>query len=122
MFDDLKQAWITEIYKSYRGILLPSMSSQLSTQGLILDLDSLPLKPLPFKELFIRWVISVNKKRISKKESILITKEIVLQCPLWKIVKCPLKKMNLTKEGMFNKPKKSVGTFGTVPTFGSINK
>jgi len=122
VFDDLKAAWITELYKSYKGILLPSVDKQLSHHGLILDLDSLPQAPIPFKELFIRWLISVNRDRINKGDSVIVTKEIVLQCPLWRIIKCPLKRLTLTKEGMFNKPGVTRGTIGTKGTIGSINK
>lgn len=122
MFDELKEMWITDLYSEYKAILLPSVKSQLSTSGLILDLDSLPLQPFPFKELFIRWLISINKKRIKDGAGIIVTREIVLKCPLWRIVKCPLKKITMTKESMFNKPKGTTGTIGTKGTIGSINK
>jgi len=124
MFDELKESWITEIYKSYRGILIPSVSKQLSKNGLILDLDSLPTEPYPFKELFLRWLISINRPRIIKGEPIIITKSIVMMCPLWKVVKCPFKAIKLTKEGTFNKPKvatTSIGSRGSVGSVGSIN-
>jgi hypothetical protein len=128
MFEDLKAAWITEELSNYKAILLPSLDKQLSTSGLMLDLNSLPSIPVNFKELFIRWLILINKDRIEKKQSILITKEIVLKCPIWKVVKCPLKKITLTKESMFNAPKptsgskKTVGTIGSTLTVGRINK
>jgi len=121
-FDDLKAAWITELYKSYSALLLPSIDKQLSTAGLILDLNSLPTYPYPFKELFIRWLISINRQRVERGAPIIITKEIVLKCPIWKIVKCPLKRVKLTKERMFNKPIATVGSIGSKPTMGSINK
>ena len=126
MFEELKAAWILEAYKSYKGVLIPSISSQLSTQGYYLDLDSLPLKPLSFKDIFLRWLIFVNKARIQKGLEVVATRELVLQCPVWKLVKCPIKSLKLTKEGMFNKPSRTttstVGTIGTVGTVGSINK
>jgi len=125
MFDELKQAWITELYLSYQGILLPSMKKQLHMHGLFLDLDSLPHQPFPFKELFIRWLISINKERISKGEPIFVNRQIVLACPLWKIVKCPLKKIKLTQESMFNRPTSSIGSVGSIgpkSAVGSFNK
>jgi hypothetical protein len=128
MFEELKSAWLTELYMSYKGILIPSMTSQLSKQGVYLDLDSLPLKPIPFKELFIRWLILINKDRILRNEGVFISKGIILNCPLWRAIKCPLKSIKLTKESMFNKPKAptgtsgTVGTIGTNKTIGSINK
>lgn len=118
MFNELNEIWITNSYMSLKGILIPSMKNQLSKSGLFLDLDSLPIKPYPFKELFIRWLISINKQRIQSGEQVIINMKIIMLCPLWKIIKCPIKKIELTKENMFNKP---------IPTSktkiqGSINK
>jgi hypothetical protein len=121
MFEDLREKWITDAYLDYKAILVPSISKQLSTVGWILDLNSLPTKPFPFKELFIRWLISVNKLRIEKQQPIIITISIIKMCPIWNIVKCPLKKIKLTKEEMFNKPKSSVSTIGTKSSTRSIN-
>ena len=120
MFDELKVAWITEIYKSHKGILLPLVSSQLSNQGYFLDLDSLPIHPIPFKELFIRWLIAINKDRISNNQPVIVTYGIVLNCPLWRAIKCPIKKVSLTKESMFNKPTPPKGTIGTKKTIKSF--
>jgi hypothetical protein len=131
MFEELKAAWLTDLYMSYKGILLPSLTNQLSKEGVFLDLDSLPLKPIPFKELFIRWLILINKDRIERNEGIFISRGIVLNCPLWRAIKCPMKSIKLTKESMFNKPNRPTGTIGTVgtiktigttKTIGSINK
>ena len=122
MFDDLKAAWLTELYKSYKGILLPSLDQQLSDKGLILDLDSLPTTPVPFKELFIKWLISVNRTRIERGDGVIVTKEIVLACPLWRMVKCPLRSLKLTREGLFGKPKTTAKTIGSKGPVGSINR
>ena len=128
MFDDLRSAWISKIYESYRMIILPTLDKQMSVKGLYLDLDSLPLKPLPFKEYFIRWLIAVNKQRLEKGLEIVITYDLVMKCPIWQLVKCPIKSVKLTKEGMFNKPSSTkgttgtFGTIGTIGTIGSINK
>jgi len=125
MFDDLKEEWITKAYLSYKAILIPSITKQLSTAGWMLDLNSLPTTPFPFKELFIRWLISINKQRIQKNEPIVVTLSIIKMCPLWKIVKCPIKSIKLTKESMFNRPKSSTGSIGSIGpngTIGSINK
>jgi hypothetical protein len=122
MFNDLKELWITNLYKSYWAILLPSIEKQMTTSGLILDLDSLPNHPIPFKEFFIRWLISIQRDRIERGAGVIVTKEIVLACPLWKVVKCPLKRIKLTKEALFNRPTPSKKSIGTKGTQGSINK
>jgi hypothetical protein len=121
MFDELKEEWITQSYMSYKAILLPSMTKQLGISGLILDLDSLPIRPIPFKELFIRWLISINKDRLKQGLPIFINQQIVRMCPLWGMIKCPLKKIELTKEGMFNKPTKTFKTIGSRPPARTIN-
>jgi len=121
MFNDLKELWITNLYKSYWAILLPSIEKQMTTSGLVLDLDSLPTQPIPFKELFIRWLISIQRDRIEKGAGVIVTKEIVLACPLWKVVKCPLKRVKLTKEALFNRPTTSKKSIGSKPSVRSIN-
>ena len=121
MFDEIQEAWITDTYSSYKAILVPSVTKQLSTVGWLLDLNSLPTQPYPFKELFIRWLISINKDRINKGLPVIVTQQIVRMCPLWSIVRCPLKRIKLTKEGMFNKPHHSVVSIGSRPPARSIN-
>lgn len=126
MFNELREEWITKSYNLQKGILIPSIEKQLSTVGWILDLNSLPTKPFQFKELFIRWLISINRQRIEKGLEIIVTYQIIRMCPLWNIVKCPIKRITLTKESLFNKPSigsnGTTGTIGTVGTIGSINK
>lgn len=125
IFDELREKWITEAYEAQKGILLLSVNDQLSTRGFILDLNSLPLKPYPFKELFIRWLIVINKNRILSGHAIIVTRELIMKCPIWKIVKCPIIKITLTKEKLFNKPTTSTARVGTISTsgpVGSINK
>ena len=121
MFEELKTELITKLLKEQRGILLPTIKEQLSLDGYILDLDALPVSPLPFKDLFIRWLVSVNQQRIQNSQPVLCTYELVMRCPLWRVVACPIRKLTLTKEGMFNKPTASKGTLGTMPTR-SINR
>lgn len=122
MFDDLKEAWVTESYMSYEAILIPSMKKQLGISGLYLDLDSLPIRPIPFKELFIRWLIVLNRDRLKDGLPVFINQQVVRACPLWNIIKCPMKKIKLTKEGMFNKPTKTVRTIGSRPPTRAINR
>ena len=64
----------------------------------------------------------MNKERLDKRQDLLITKELILKCPLWKLVKCPIKKIELTKENMFKRSTTgTTGTIGTTPTKGTIN-
>jgi hypothetical protein len=121
LFDDLKSDWITQMYLTYHALILPSVDKQLSMGGWMLDLGSLPTRPYPFRELFIRWLISINKDRIASGQPVIVTYSIILKCPLWKIVKCPIKRITKTKEGLFNKPTPSQSTIGTKGTKSTIN-
>lgn len=121
MFEELQTEIITELYKEYKGIFLTSTTEQLTLAGYVLDLNSLPTHPIPFKELFIRWLISVNRQRIENGQGVFVSRELVLRCPLWRVIACPIKKLTLTQEQMFNRPHGSRGTIGSRPTR-SINR
>ena len=115
----LEPMLVEHFYESMRAIFVHDLS-QPDTKGLLLDLDSLPSKPEGLKEAVIKWLISVNLTRIKGGEDPIITLELVLKCPVWKIVRPPLKRVKLTKEQLFNKP--GVKTIGQKQIPGSINK
>lgn len=110
---------VEKFYKEQRAIFVHDLEKP-DSKGLILDLDALPTKPAGLKEAVIRWLISVNLTRLRNDEEPLVTLSLVLKCPVWKIVNPPLKRITLTKEKMFNKPK--VKTLGQKASVGSINK
>lgn len=104
-------------YEELKGIpLLPIEGNKL----MVLDLNALPTKPLPFKEIFLRWALSVQEGRILFGDDPIFPYELVKRCPIWKLVSIPIRTLKLTQEGMFNKP--SVTTVGKQPKVGSINK
>lgn len=127
MTDDLKKLGIAfqepllveDYYKSLRGILL-SESMLPDRQGMYLDLNSLPSEPIDLKGAVIKWIVHVNLPRLRDGLDPVVTLQLILKCPIWKVVKPPLKKLALSPEGMFNKPK--VKTLGQKPRQGSINK
>lgn len=115
----LEPMLVEQFYKDQRAIFVHDLG-KAEDRGLILDLDALPTKPPGIKEAVVRWLIAVNLTRLKGGEDPIITLKLVLQCPVWKIVKPPLKRIQLTKEKMFNKP--SVKTLGKKSSPGSINK
>jgi hypothetical protein len=117
----LHEMWMEEAYKNYSGLVVGSLTEKAGQRGLILDLDSLPSKPLPFKEIFIRWLLKVNQPRIIAGEKPIITYELAMQCPLWKAIPPPFISVKLTKEAMFKKPKPTIRSIGSKPSMGSIN-
>jgi len=117
----LNEAWLEDAYKENRGMMVLSLKDQLGMRGLILDLDSLPSQPLPFKEIFIKWILKVNQPRIEAGEKPLVTVELALKCPLWKAIDPPFISVKLTKEAMFKKPKPTIRSIGSKPSMGSIN-
>lgn len=110
---------VEHFYDSMRAIFVHDLGKP-DSRGLLLDLDSLPTKPEGLKEAVIKWLISVNLTRIRGGEDPIITLDLVLKCPVWKIVRPPLKRVQLTKEKLFNKP--GVKTIGQKQIPGSINK
>lgn len=115
----LEPMLVEHYYSLVHGIFVHDLE-QPDDKGLILDLDALPTKPPGIKEAVIKWLIAVNLTRLKGGEDPIITLKLVLKCPVWKIVRPPLKRLTLTKESMFNKPK--VTTLGKKAPVGSINK
>lgn len=111
---------IEEYYRKLNGIFITEVLTS-SHAGMILDVGSLPEKPYPFKEIFIKWLIEINLPRIESGNHPIISYEVIMRCPLWRVISPPLKRMTLTKEGMFGKPSIQ-GTIGKSAKIGSINK
>lgn len=125
--DDLKRIGISlqnpelveMYYQSLKGVFLQE-PIQSNTQGLFLDLNSLPTAPLDLKTAVIKWIINVNMPRLISNREPIVTLDLVLKCPVWKIIKPPLKKIDMTKDKMFNKPKVKTTFQKKLP--GMINK
>lgn len=117
----LNEQWMEEVYHHYEGIIVTMLSDSAGHRALILDLDRLPKQPIPFKEIFIKWILKVNESRIIAGEEPLVTYELAMQCPLWKAIDPPFISVKLTKEAMFKKPKPTLKSIGSTPSMGSIN-
>lgn len=115
----LEPLLVEHYYKDLRGVFVHDLG-KAEDRGMFLDLDSLPSKPEGIKEAVIKWLIAVNLTRLKGGEDPIITLQLVLKCPVWKIVQPPLKRIKLTKESLFNKP--GVKTLGQKSKPGSINK
>lgn len=115
----LEPELVEHYFTSLRSIFVHDIGKP-NEQGLILDLDSLPQKPPGLKDAIIKWLISANLSRLKNGEDPIITLQLVMRCPVWKIVHPPLKRITLTKEKMFNKP--TIKTVGKKQVLGSINK
>jgi len=111
MSDDLKKLGIIfqdpliveKYYQNLKGIFISGIGKP-DMQGMFLDLNALPSVPFNFKEAVIKWLVYVNLTRILKGSDPIITLQLVLQCPVWKIIKPPIQRLTLTKENLFGKP------------------
>jgi hypothetical protein len=86
---------LTMAYGLYRGIALLPLAAGKNV--LVLDLDNLPSKPIPCKEIFIRWWLQVNEPRILKGEDPVITYSIAKMCPIWKLIPMPIRPIGVSK-------------------------
>ena len=109
---------IETYYSSLKGIFVAGLSTP-DQQGMILDLNSLPAGPIDFKGAVIRWLISVNLPRIKQGQDPIFPISLVRMCPVWRVVRMPIRVIKLTKEGSFNKP--SIKTASKKTKAGSIN-
>ena len=111
--------FVSDYLQTHRVIVMPMVNRSLNML-ITINLQQLPQSPVNFAEILIRWIIFVNKPRIEAGKEILITYDIIKKCPIWKIIKMPIKTLKATRTAL-NKP------VGPVParkmaSIGSINK
>jgi hypothetical protein len=110
---------VEEYYHKLKGIFLTSV--QDPKLGFILDISALPTSPLDIKSAVIKWLISVNLDRIKGHQEPIVDLQLVLKCPVWKIVKPPLRRLVLTPEKLFNSHSRA-GNINKGPKVKGINK
>lgn len=89
---------LQEAYDAYR--VLPMLPLTSTMQLLVLDLNNLPVKPIPFKEVFLRWMLQVNETRIMNGEEPIMTFNLAKMCPIWKIIKMPVRSVTMSRDGL----------------------
>lgn len=110
---------VEEYYARLKGILVTGVGGNV-LNGMVLDLNALPTKPIDLKAAVIKWLVSVNLPRLKKGKDAITDISLIMKCPIWKVVKPPFRKIQLTPKGMINKP--SVTTVGQKSIPGQINK
>lgn len=95
-----------DLLKKNKALLIEGLQD-LGRRGIILDLEALPSEPYPLKTIFLAWLMSVNRERIANLQEPIVTYELVMRCPLWKVVPAPLRRVSLTTQGL-NVPVKTV--------------
>lgn len=112
------QSIIDSRYKEHlnrlRGLVM------LPAEGLLLDLSAIPQEPPGLKDVLFKWILKANSARLIKGEPLIITKALVLSCPIWKFTAPPLRSVPLTPEALLQ-PFKPTPTIGRKPP-GSINR
>ena len=126
MTDDLKALGIflkssdilEKAYGQFRGLAMLPLTTSMNI--LMLDLNNLPVKPFNFKEVFIRWILQVNEKRILNGDEPIITYNIAKQCPIWKLYKMPVSSSKIYGNTALNLP--SLKTISNITKPKNINK
>jgi hypothetical protein len=75
-------------------MLIPSINAKMLTMGGL----KLGLLPHIAQEYFIRWLFEVNRRRLEQGMPLMVTYDIIKQCPLWKIIPMPYRNLKLTKD------------------------
>ena len=90
-------------YDAFKGVAMLPLATGM--QLLVLDLNNLPTKPIPFKEVFIRWMMQANESRIMNGEEPILTYDLAKRCPIWKLIKMPVKSMTMSRDKIMKAPK-----------------
>jgi hypothetical protein len=93
---------LTLVYSKYESLVSLPISD---TKMLGIDLSLLPNKPLPFKEVLIKWLLMANEPRLLANEEPLFPMALVKQCPIWKLVRMPVVTIDLKNQVEENKSK-----------------
>jgi hypothetical protein len=109
--------WIKDYASKNKQIILQNINQQLNTFFFV-DLSVLPTKPVNYREIFVKWLIVVNKQRLQRGEEILCNYEIVKLCPLWSVFPMPFKRGTLESisSQIGKQPTKTVASIGPKAT------
>ena len=94
---------LEDAYQQFKA--LPLLPLKTSMQLLVIDLNNLPTKPIPFKEVFIRWLLQINESRLINGDEPLLTYELAKRCPIWKLIKMPVKSVTMSRDRIMQAPK-----------------
>lgn len=75
-------------------MMLPGINAKMLTMGGL----RLGLLPPLAQEYFVRWLFEVNRRRLEQGHELMVTYDIIKQCPLWKIIPMPYRNIKMTKE------------------------
>lgn len=74
-------------------LFIPAINAKMLTMGGL----KLGLLPAIAQEYFIRWLFEVNRRRLEQGLDLMVTYDIIKQCPLWKVIPMPYRNIKLTK-------------------------
>jgi hypothetical protein len=119
LFD--QDTWIKDYVSKNKHIIVQSINAQLNNFFFI-DLTALPTKPVNYREVFVKWLIIVNRQRLSSGMELLCNYEVIKACPLWSVFPMPFKRATIESIGnTINKaPSKPSGSIGSKPTIKGI--
>jgi hypothetical protein len=115
---------LTMVYSKYEALVsLPISDSKM----LGIDLTLLPNKPIPFKEVLLKWLLMANEPRLLVNEEPLFPMALIKQCPIWKVIRMPVVTIELKAQVEENKSKTinkipNKKTIGNNKTVGAINR
>lgn len=96
--DRRKQVLVEKRYQEHLAGLQKLLI--LPTEGLMLDLGAIPVYPPGLKDALFKWILKGNEERLLNGEDIIVSKTLVLSCPIWKLTPPPLRSVPLTKDAL----------------------
>ena len=75
-------------------MFLPGINTKMLTMGGL----KLGLLPPLAQEYFVRWLFEVNRRRLEQGLELMVTYDIIKQCPLWKVIPMPYRNIKMDKE------------------------
>lgn len=91
---DPKQMTFNDYISQHAVMFLPGINAKMLTMGGL----RLGLLPPLAQEYFVRWLFEVNRRRLEGGLPLMVTYNIIKQCPLWKVIPMPYRNIKMTKE------------------------
>jgi len=93
---DPKKMTFNDFIANNAVMMLPGISTKMLTMGGL----RLGLLPPLAQEYFVRWLFEVNRRRLEQGLELMVTYDIIKQCPLWKVIPMPYRNIKMTKESV----------------------
>lgn len=95
VYDPTKMSF-EDFFKQNAVMFFPKVNTYMLTMGGV----RMDLLPNAAKNILVRWIFEVNRRRLEGGLPLMVTYDIVKRCPLWQIIPMPYRNYKLTSKNL----------------------